>query len=152
MGSPAKTAPSPAGGPSAPAKSRRAEGATAGASPSVRAEAEATRQRARREEAGAITNAQAIERLPAERQASAWAALDAFCVAFNQGFVLVDNLFECQANPFLYTEEGTGTVRVDLSGSGGVAPVCTKRPRADTSSTKPLKLSPCMRSSQVIRR
>ena len=29
MGSPAKTAPSPAGGPSAPAKSRRAEGATA---------------------------------------------------------------------------------------------------------------------------
>ena len=41
-----------------------------------------------------------------------------FCDAFNRSFVLVERLFECQANPYLY-EDDDGNVQVDLSGAGG---------------------------------
>jgi hypothetical protein len=76
----------------------------------------------RREEAASLTNAQAIERLPTEEQPAAWHALDAFCDGFNASFGLVENIYECTRNPFLYEDEA-GVVRVYLSGSGGVTPV-----------------------------
>ncbi|KAL1512226.1 hypothetical protein AB1Y20_005488 [Prymnesium parvum] len=72
----------------------------------------------RREEAAELTNAQAIERLPHDQQAEAFEILRNFCSSFNRSFVLVERLFECQENPYLY-EDGNGEVQIDLSGSGG---------------------------------
>ena len=74
----------------------------------------------RRADAASITNAQAVERLPAERQPAAWEALRAFCDGFNAAFPLVERLFECQANPFLYDDgAGRGAVAIDLAGVAG---------------------------------
>ena len=72
----------------------------------------------RRQEAQEMTNAQAIERLPQDQQAEAWEVLRTFCDSFNRSFVLVERLYECQANPYLY-EAAPGQWEIDLSGSGG---------------------------------
>jgi hypothetical protein len=66
-----------------------------------------------REEAGQITNLDAVERLPCAERPNGHRILNEFCEAFNRSFHLVDNLFECEPNPFL-----TPTKQVDLSGSG----------------------------------
>ena len=78
----------------------------------------ALRHGLRREEAAELSNAQAIERLPRDQQPEAHNVLEAFCESFNRSFVLVERLFECQANPYLY-EADEGEVRIDLSGAGG---------------------------------
>lgn len=72
-----------------------------------------------REEASNITNEDAVRRLPsAEEQAKASQILDNFCEVFNRSFPLVENLYECQPNPFL-----TDKREVDLSGSGTPTPM-----------------------------
>ena len=73
----------------------------------------------RREEATEVTNAMAIERLPLDQRPAAAEALDAFCASFNRSFVLVERLFECQANPYLYEDALSGQTQIDLSGAGG---------------------------------
>ena len=75
----------------------------------------ALRHGLRREEAAELSNAQAIERLPRDQQPEARIVLETFCESFNRSFVLVERLFECQANPYLY-EADEGEVRIDLSG------------------------------------
>ena len=81
----------------------------------------ALRSGIRRDEAAELSNAAAIERLPADQQGEAWEALHAYCDAFNSSFVLVERLFECQENPYLYEDGETGEVEIDLSGAGGQA-------------------------------
>ena len=75
----------------------------------------------RRGEAASLTNAQLVAKLPAPRRAAAAAAMHAFCDAFNRSFGLVPQLYECNANPFLY-DGPEGERLVDLSGSGGRTP------------------------------
>lgn len=74
----------------------------------------ALRHGLRREEAAELSNAQAIERLPRDQQPEARIVLETFCESFNRSFVLVERLFECQANPYLY-EADEGEVRIDRS-------------------------------------
>ena len=50
--------------------------------------------------AGNITNREAIERLPEERRRGAAHSLETFIAAFNRSFPLLENIFECQQNPF----------------------------------------------------
>ena len=61
-----------------------------------------SRRGLRRGEAASLTNAQLVAKLPAPRRAAAAAAMHAFCDAFNRSFGLVPQLYECNANPFLY--------------------------------------------------
>ena len=53
-------------------------------------------------------------RLPEPKRARAWDVLERFVAAFNETLPHIENLYECQANPFV-TKQGT----VDLSGGGG---------------------------------
>ena len=54
-------------------------------------------------------------RLPESRQPGAWGCLDRFSYVFNAGLPLVQNLYECQRNPFLSADGHA----VDLTGGGG---------------------------------
>lgn len=65
-----------------------------------------------RSEALNISNAGVISNLPIDNQAAASLILDKYCVAFNRTLPLVPFLFECNANPFLASNN-----EVDLSGS-----------------------------------
>jgi hypothetical protein len=58
-----------------------------------------------RDEASELTNWDVVEMIPkgAARE-EAIKTLQAYCIAFNDAFPLVRNLFECQANPFVRTE------------------------------------------------
>eukprot|EP00051_Salpingoeca_urceolata_P005021 m.69664 g.69664 ORF g.69664 m.69664 type:complete len:792 (-) comp14008_c0_seq1:251-2626(-) len=67
-----------------------------------------------REDATSITNMDIVQLLPESRRAFGLQVLQEFCNAFNDGFGLVEQLFECQANPFLH--QGS----VDLSGNGSM--------------------------------
>ncbi|CAE8647524.1 unnamed protein product [Polarella glacialis] len=74
-----------------------------------------------REQARQITNQEAIQRLPEHRRQHATAVLASFCNSFNMAFPLVENLFECQANPFL--RDGKvhlpGPMSPEMDGMGG---------------------------------
>lgn len=65
-----------------------------------------------RVEAGEITNRQAIEQLPEDRQSTAHAIFSRYAAGFNRALPLLENLYECQTNPFLSSDK----MRVDLSG------------------------------------
>lgn len=64
-----------------------------------------------REEAQILSNAEAILLLPEGERYAANEALEAFCVAFNDTFPMVELIYECQPNPFL-TSQG----QVNLGG------------------------------------
>eukprot|EP00009_Paramoeba_aestuarina_P016333 CAMPEP_0201543780 /NCGR_PEP_ID=MMETSP0161_2-20130828/72793_1 /ASSEMBLY_ACC=CAM_ASM_000251 /TAXON_ID=180227 /ORGANISM="Neoparamoeba aestuarina, Strain SoJaBio B1-5/56/2" /LENGTH=1750 /DNA_ID=CAMNT_0047951613 /DNA_START=65 /DNA_END=5317 /DNA_ORIENTATION=- len=70
------------------------------------------------EEASNITNEEAVERLHTEFQRD-WgrSILHNYCKSFNASFPIVQNLFQCQENPFL--KEG----EVDLGGGGPMSPL-----------------------------
>jgi hypothetical protein len=67
-----------------------------------------------RAEAAELTNADAIAWLPREQQCAAREGFRRFARAFNRGLPLVENLYECQANPFV-----TARGEIDLSGAAG---------------------------------
>ena len=67
-----------------------------------------------REEAINITNADAIiQKLPKERHTKAFKILYKYCDAFNECLPMIDQIFECEANPFISELNGV----VDLSGA-----------------------------------
>lgn len=76
------------------------------------------KRRLSREEAAILSNERAlIEGFTDEHQKSmAFDVLKRFVIAFNESFILVPNLYECERNPFL-TEETPP--QVDLSGGKG---------------------------------
>ena len=59
-----------------------------------------------RDEAMKVTHDEALERLPGERRASGRAAFDAFCEAFNASFKYLENLYECNENPYVNMKMG----------------------------------------------
>ena len=63
------------------------------------------------QEAASITNKFAIQMLPKYEQKEATKILARFCTAFNECFRLVENIYECEKNPFI-NESG----EVNLSG------------------------------------
>lgn len=65
-----------------------------------------------REDAAIIKNSDVINMLPENKRRDAEEIMLAFCEGFNKAFPLIDNLYECQANPYL-TKDG----KVDLSGT-----------------------------------
>ena len=72
-----------------------------------------------REQAQDITNKDIIQRLPTkEDRDKGIQTLHNFCETFNQSFPIVDQIFECNQNPFL-TENG----EVDLTSSGKPSPM-----------------------------
>eukprot|EP01012_Entosiphon_sulcatum_P048333 TRINITY_DN6681_c0_g4_i1.p1 TRINITY_DN6681_c0_g4~~TRINITY_DN6681_c0_g4_i1.p1 ORF type:complete len:5149 (+),score=717.09 TRINITY_DN6681_c0_g4_i1:781-15447(+) len=90
-----------------------------------------------REQASHITNAQAVERLPAAKQDAARDSLVRFCEAFNTVLPRIENLFECQRNPFI-GEDG----RIDLS--------TTRAQGICMSNTTPICFSlPCMTQGEA---
>ena len=65
-----------------------------------------------RDEARAITNREILKRIPGKVEFErAEGVLKEYCIGFNEAFPLVENLYECQRNPFL-TEDG----EVDIDG------------------------------------
>jgi MoxR-like ATPase len=66
-----------------------------------------------RQDAASITNDEAIELMPPSKRHDARAALERYCVAFNTCLPLLENIYECQKNPFLRSGGG-----IDLSGMG----------------------------------
>ena len=54
-----------------------------------------------REVASQTSNLQVIEMLPASEQESARFIFQSFCEGFNAGVPLIENLYECQENPFV---------------------------------------------------
>ena len=72
-----------------------------------------------REQAREITNLEAVNRLPTQVQRErASEILDEYCVAFNESFHLVVNLYQCQENPFLTEDK-----QVALNGNKTYSPM-----------------------------
>ena len=65
-----------------------------------------------RQEAAEITNEDAIKRLSPHYQPAAYSLFSRYAFAFNTAFPLIENLYECQKNPFINQQQ-----RVDLSGT-----------------------------------
>ena len=68
-----------------------------------------------REQALSITNRQAIEHLPEELRDNAFKIFYEFAECFNLALPLIENIFECQRNPYLASDGS-----VDLSGAGAL--------------------------------
>ena len=81
-----------------------------------------------RQQASDITNEEAILKLAIENQENAFEIFSKFAFAFNSSFNLVENLFECQKNPFISLD-----YKVDLSG--------TKKENREMSLTIPIIFS-----------
>ncbi|MEL7341795.1 MAG: hypothetical protein AAGM67_15040, partial [Bacteroidota bacterium] len=62
-----------------------------------------------REEAMEITNREAIENLPASRRGVAQRVFREYCEAFNASFCFLENLYECNENPYKQMEMGPET-------------------------------------------
>jgi hypothetical protein len=65
-----------------------------------------------REEAAAITNDQILDMIAPSKKSLACKALTNYCTAFNAVLPQIENIFECQDNPYI-----TGDGHVDLSGT-----------------------------------
>lgn len=74
-----------------------------------------------RSDAASLTNLDVISRIDESQRSQAFTILDKFCVAFNNSFPAVQQILQCQANPFLREIDEQRVV--DLSCGGDPEPV-----------------------------